>query len=336
MSISVTCECGQAFETSEANVGARVRCPDCGRELTVPKPAPPPELLYLPELPESTATSGKAIASLALGVLFFFACLSGVPAIMLGRKALLDIKLSGGRLGGSGMAVAGIIFGLIGCLLTLGLFLPAVRSPREAAQRAQCTNYLKQIGLAMHHYHDTYGSLPTAAITDKNGRALLSWRVTILPYLESGDLYAKFHLDEPWDSLHNRSLIGAMPSVYACPSDRTAKPGMTGYQVVIGADTAFTSDFRSLQFKDFSDGLSDTIVVLEAKPGVPWTKPEDLQFGMGLPLVGLGNPDGFHVNGYNALFADGSVRFLKYSIDPMVFHALLTRNGNEVISFDQY
>ncbi len=225
---------------------------------------------------------------------------------------------------------------MIGCLFTLALLMPATRSAREAARRAQCTNNLKQIGLAMHNYHEANGTLPPAAITDKNGKPLLSWRVAILPYLESGDLYSRFHLDEPWDSPHNHSLLGAMPSIYACPSDRTLKPETTGYQAVIGPRTAFTPDYRPLPFQDFTDGLMNTVVVVETYRGVPWTKPEDLTFDMNPQLSGLGNPHGYHVNGFNALFADGSVRFLKSSIAPRVLGALLTRNGSEAIPLDSY
>jgi prepilin-type processing-associated H-X9-DG protein len=298
----------------------------------VPKPAPRPEVEFIPWEPEPSVTSGKAIASLALGALFFFACLSGVPAILLGRQALGDIHLSGGRLKGRGMAVAGIVLGLIGCLFTASLLLPAIRSSREAARRAQCVDNLKQIGLAFHNYHKANGSLPPAAITDKNGRPLLSWRVAILPYLESRPLYSKFHLDEPWDSRHNLSLLDPMPLVYACPSDRTRKPGMTGYEAVIGPDTAFTPDFKSLPFQDFTDGLENTLLVGESRRCVPWTEPEDLPLDMSIPLTGLGSHHGYHNNGFNALFADGSVRFLKNSITPSVLGALLTRNGSQDVS----
>ena len=66
----------------------------------------------------------------------------------------------------------------------VALLLPAVQSAREAARRAQCVNNLKQIGLAMHNYESANGVFPPAAITDKQGKALLSWRVAILPYIE--------------------------------------------------------------------------------------------------------------------------------------------------------
>ena len=335
MSISVTCECGRRFETPEANAGCRAPCPDCGRELTVPKPAPLSEVLFISAEAAPAVNSGKAVASLTLGVLFFFACLSGVPAILLGRQALSDIGRSGGRLRGRGMAVAGIVLGLIGCLFTVAL-MPATRSAREAARRAQCVNNLKQIGLGMADYESANGCLPPAAITDKNGRPLLSWRVAIVPFLEASPLYSKFHLDEPWDSPHNLTLLNPTPRFYACPSDSTLKPGMTGYQAVIGPDMAFTPDFKPLRLQDFTDGLSGTFLVGESRRAVPWTKPEDLSFDMTLPLRGLGSHHGYHNNGFNALFADGFVRFLKITIAPSVLGALLTPSGNEVVSPDSY
>jgi prepilin-type processing-associated H-X9-DG protein len=316
----------------EETAGRRAQCPKCGQLLTIPEAAPPPEVVYIPVEPEPIATSAKAIVSFVLGLLFVFACITGLPAILIGRAALDDIARSGGRLRGRRLAIAGIVLGLIGCLFTLAWLMPATRSAREAARRSQCINNLKQIGLAMHNYHEANGHLPAAAITDRNGRPLLSWRVTILPYLESSPLYSQFHLDEPWDSPHNLSLLTPTPSVYVCPSDKTWKPGMTGYQAVVGPSTAFTPDFAPLTFQDFTDGSDRTLLIGETRRLVPWTKPEDLPFDTPDALAGLGSDHGYHDNGFNVLFADGSVHFLKRSITPSILRALLTRNGNEVVS----
>jgi hypothetical protein len=88
-----------------------------------------------------------------------------------------------------------------------------LKSARAQAGRAQSVNNLKQIGLALHNYHDVYKSFPPAAIYSKDGKPLLSWRVAMLPYLHTsqGNLLKKFRLDEPWDSEHNRALIARMP-----------------------------------------------------------------------------------------------------------------------------
>ncbi len=331
MSISVTCECGRHFEAPETTVDRHVRCSGCGREFQVPEPEPLPEAELIPWELESPVNSGKAIASIVLGCLFFFACLSGLPAILLGRRALIDIRQSKGRLKGRGMAIAGIVLGVAGCFFTVLLLLPMVRSARGAARRAECTNNIKQIGIAILNYHQSYGCLPPAAIRDKDGRPLLSWRVAIMPNMLSDDLHSRFHLNEPWDSPHNLTLLDSMPSVYACPAEQPPKPGMTNYVVVIGPDTAFTPDFKPLTLADFINGTSNTILFGETRRGVPWTKPEDLDMDMNVPLMGLGSDHGYHDNGFNVVFADGSVRFLKSSIDPVVLGQLLRRNGPRVL-----
>src|SRR5262249_54507479 len=71
------------------------------------------------------------------------------------------------------------------------LLLPAVQSARAAARRAQSTNNLKQIGLAMHNFHSSNGRFP-ADIVDNEGKPLLSWRVAILPFVEQQALFNEF------------------------------------------------------------------------------------------------------------------------------------------------
>ncbi len=350
MTIIVTCACGRLVECSGSEGGHWIRCPACGRELEIPRIGPPaagrePSVDRRPPLmapasaptPVPAPTNAKAIASLGLGLIFFLGCLSGLPAIVMGIKALRELRESKRPARGRGLAIAGIALGVFNCLLTVAFMMPAVRSSREAARRAQCTNNIKQIGLAMHNYLEDNGCLPPAAITDKNGRPLLSWRVLILPYLEQRQLFTQFRLDEPWDSPHNRALLERTPSVYQCPSDRELPPGMTGYQVVVGPDTPFPPDGRPVKIGEITDGASNTLLVGESRHVVPWTKPEDQSPGtILLPDRGLGSHHGYHNNGFNALFVDGSVLFLRSTIDRGVLEALTTRNGNETIQRDQY
>ena len=210
----------------------------------------------------------------------------------------------------------------------VALLLPAVQAAREAARRSQSTNNLKQIGLAMHNYHDTYRSLPARATFDKEGKPLLSWRVHVLPFIEQNNLYKQFHLDEPWDSPHNRQLIPKMPLVYRNPSN-PAPPGTSDYLAVAGEGLSFDGT-KGRQFSEFRDGTSNTILVLEADPSraVVWTRPDDWQCSAERPLDGLGKA---HPGGFMALFADGSVRFISVSIDPKIFQAMLTIAGGEAI-----
>jgi prepilin-type processing-associated H-X9-DG protein len=98
---------------------------------------------------------------------------------------------------------------------------------------------------------------------------------------------------------------------------------------VIGPDTAFTPNFKPLhsRFQDFPDGLDHTLLVGESRRCVPWTKPEDLPLDTRVPLTGLGSHHGNHNDGFNVLFGDGSVRFVKSSITPETLEAILSRNG---------
>jgi prepilin-type N-terminal cleavage/methylation domain-containing protein/prepilin-type processing-associated H-X9-DG protein len=223
-----------------------------------------------------------------------------------------------------------VVISIIGVLIAL--LLPAVQAAREAARRAQCTNNLKQVALAMHIAHDASGHFPPAAIRDREGKPLLSWRVAILPSIEQAALYNKFHLDEPWDSPHNRQLIPYMPPIYACPSD-PAEKGMTHYQVFTGKGAAFDSR-EGTKLQDMTDGTSNTFMVAEGKDPVPWTRPDDIAVApeeLTREVVGSRHPGGF-----NAALCDGSVRFIKMSVNPLVFRALVTCNGGEVISAADY
>ncbi len=215
----------------------------------------------------------------------------------------------------------------------VALLLPAVSSARQAAQRAQSVNNLKQIGLAMHNYHATYNEFPAEAICDKAGKPLLSWRVAILPFIEQQELYNEFHLDEPWDSPHNKPLLDKMPAVYRSTRNQPNDPNSTFYQVFVGKGALFNKA-EGVQLQTITDGTSNTIMAFEAGKAVPWSKPEDIEYDPEKPLPMFGGP-GF-AGGFNAAFADGSVHFLSNSIDKMVLHALITRAGGEVIGAGEF
>jgi len=186
-----------------------------------------------------------------------------------------------------------------------------------AAKRYQSDNYLRSIALAMHNYHSTNGNFPPAYSANKDGAPLLSWRVHILPYFDQDVLYAQFHLDEPWDSPHNKKLIDKMPERYRSPVSAVG-PGMTNYQTVRGPNTMFPSD-KGLRKADIRD-LSNTIMLLEVsdKKAVIWTKPDDFEFNEKDPT------DGLMVSQAACLAAlgDGSVRFIT---DPQEWKNLYIR-----------
>lgn len=211
---------------------------------------------------------------------------------------------------------------------------PIVESGRVAITGLQSRNNLKQMALAMHNYQDTVEekSLPPAALCDRQGHPLLSWRVLILPYVENQSLYNRFHLDEPWDSPHNLRLLAQMPKVYKSPYPQdTDKPYHTHYRVFVGKGAAFEGSRRLRIPEDFPDGTSNTLLIIEATEAVPWTKPAELSFDRNRPssMRSWRNPLTFQ-----AAMADGSVRSIDRSVTESTLRAAITRNGGDKLGED--
>jgi hypothetical protein len=175
-------------------------------------------------------------------------------------------------------------------------------------------------------YNDANNAFP--APDGRRMKVGLSWRVHLLPYVEQGQLHNEFNQDEPWDSAHNLKLIEKMPKVYASPlvSD---PPGQTRYKVFSGKGAAFEPG-RELRPTEFTDGVSNTILIVGGGRPVAWTKPDDIEFTGGevqpsvLALPGQ--------TGCNVCLGDGSVHWIELSrINPRTLKALITRNGGELL-----
>jgi hypothetical protein len=223
----------------------------------------------------------------------------------------------------------------VGGAVLPALLLPAVQKVREAAGRATSSNNLKQMALAMHNYNDAYqGKLPAHAIYSKDGKPLLSWRVAILPFIEQSDLYNQFHLDEPWDSEHNKALIAKMPKVYLPPNAPPTKaPGMTYYQIFVGGGAPWERSPKQPSIpRTFVDGTSNTIMIAEAGDPVIWTKPDDLPYDPAKPLPKLGNA--WNPAGFLVALADGSVRSISPTISEKTMRAAITAAGGETLGPD--
>jgi len=217
----------------------------------------------------------------------------------------------------------------------LETLLAAIAAPvgqaQASAQRQLCTVNLKNLALGMHIYHDKHKQFPSAASHDQNGKPLLSWRVHLLPYLnlDQQKLYEQFHLDEPWDSEHNKQLISQMPDVFACPSADLRAAGKTTYLLPTGPNAVFQVS-EGVRFRDIADGLSNTVMIVDAAPAraVDWTKPQDIEIDQKRPLDGLG---GQHEKTFAAAFCDGSVHQLPTDIALQTLRWLLDpKDGNPI------
>jgi hypothetical protein len=154
-----------------------------------------------------------------------------------------------------------------------------------------------------------------------------------------------FHLNEPWDSPHNRKLIPRMPATFATPGDPAAAQGMTHYRAFVGKDTAFPLKSRYWRNKpelniqlglliphNFPDGPNRTFLVVETTDAVPWSKPDELIYEPGKPLPALGLPSS---HGFHAVFADGSVTFLPKNLSEKTLRALITPAGGETLDLTE-
>ena len=226
-----------------------------------------------------------------------------------------------------------IIFGgaallMVPCLIAL--LLPAVQQAREAARRTQCKNNLRQIAMAMHIYHDTYGSFPPAVTYSSDGQPMHSWRVLLLPFLNERPLYNQYNMNEPWNSHWNSQLLSRMPKVYACPS---APPGTgeTHYAVPVGAKTMFPPE-RAVSIREITDGTSNTIMVVETHgSNLNWMAPVDVTVGVGMPEAQPVSFSSNHLGGIHIALADGSVRFLSSKVPSETLDRLLMPDDGRVV-----
>ncbi len=209
----------------------------------------------------------------------------------------------------------------------------------EAVHRNTCSHHIQRITLAMLLYEREHGALPPAWSVDAKGNPLHSWRVLLLPYLGHEALYDKIHLDEPWDSEHNRQFHGEDMVVYRCPSDPVAGSGQTTYSVVVGPDVAFQAG-QGKRLADFGPHSDDMILLVERLGPVGWMEPTreisqaDADRGMHEMETGLPTSSkcigSHHRSVANIGFRNGAVQSLSpigcdYSPDGSSGKSVLTR-----------
>jgi prepilin-type N-terminal cleavage/methylation domain-containing protein/prepilin-type processing-associated H-X9-DG protein len=176
--------------------------------------------------------------------------------------------------------------------ILIGLLLPAVQKVRAAAARTSCTNNLKQIGLALHNYHDTNNHLPGNIRPSTTGTVRVRWVTFLLPYFEEDNLYKAYRQNVNWSDPVNLPVTSQRLKIFNCPStpdaDRLDGAPESGWAGIVaagdysgiygvdprlvslglaevgGVDRGAISKTRKLKFADFVDGLSNTLHVTES------------------------------------------------------------------------
>lgn len=250
-----------------------------------------------------------------------------------------------------------VVIAIIAVLI--GLLLPSVRRVREPAARAQCQNNLKQLMFAFHEYQSMSGSdvpstqsFPQGCLgSGSTPEERLSWIVALLPYLEQHSLYQQFDREKGYAG--NLPATQTHVRVLMCPAAKQTekKEAVTTYIAMsgIGPEAArhpagasgngFMGFDRLTSLAMIEDGTSNTIALMETRSNLgPWARggssnlrgyvPTDL------PLHGDQRPFGGHDSGMQAAMADGSVRFLRSTIDPMQLAAAITINGGEQVGLE--
>jgi hypothetical protein len=231
--------------------------------------------------------------------------------------------------------------------------IPPIDDPALVAEAAA---RLKTIGVALQKCMSEKGELPSgiAGPMDQIG---LSWRVQLLPYLGEEELFKQFHLDEAWDSAHNKSLLAKMPSIYESPG-RSQPPGHTSVQGIEGPSAAFRpydgfvpnatagkagkgntgpatapgAAIRGRKLAEFKDGMSNTLLVTEGRYPVEWTKSIDLGFfPFGTTPARVPALGGIYKGGFHGLMGDGRVVFFPESVPEESMTKLVTINKGEVL-----
>lgn len=260
-----------------------------------------------------------------------------------------------------------VILALI-AVTAAGLCIPAISKVNEASRRTQCVNNLKQIGVAIHAYHDfnrmfpkAIASVPTDQFTPEKQA---SWQWLISAYVESRmDPKFKMNIDKPWDDPENEYVLSFGHGIYMCPSSPhthsessfnfTTYVGITG----VGKDAAWlpANDpkagifgyTRTVSTKDITDGASSTMMIAEtgrdngiwAKGGFTTARGIDRDEPKYLDEDGQFNS--FHrsrflsyVSVTNLLMADGSVKYLRNDASDALFEALATCAGGDKVHAD--
>ncbi len=278
-----------------------------------------------------------------------------------------------------------VVIAIIGILI--GMLLPAVQQVREAARRTACLNNIRQIGLALHNYESAFGKFPAGWNTNDETAYIeepgWGWSAKILPFVEQQNLFDQIDFDIAIDDPIHEQLVQSRIEIYMCPSDPARElvnldvhiehghphpyqggghnhdelwVGRSNYSGVFGnteielspenGNGSFFANSK-IEFRDYTDGLSNTMIVGERRNDVGTISWVGLVPEVDEPasrIVGSADhapndPDGhfedfrsYHAGGINVALADGSGHFVRETIDEVVFQALASRADGEIVS----
>lgn len=212
-------------------------------------------------------------------------------------------------------------------LFIVALFLPGTGS-REASPRTKCKNNLKQFGIALDNYRETYGTYPPAYTVDEKGNRLHSWRSLILPFMDLNPVYIQIDFSKPWDHPANADVRDIGIWNLHCVSAKIPETSTT-YQVVISPQGLFYDD-KPRKLSDVTDDHDQTFLVVEVPDdqAVHWMSPYDTNEQTFLNISEKSQLQ--HEDGFQAVMVDGSVRFFNIKEMPAERRkSMITIAGND-------
>lgn len=257
---------------------------------------------------------------------------------------------------------------IIGILIAL--MLPAVQSARASAHRTACRNQLRQLGLALHNYHDSHNSFPAGSYVMGPSfptQTGWGWGSMILPQIEQTPLYTQLDFNRGTAVGTNLPIISTTLPIFRCPTETApdiiritplVHPPLDLASGNYVGSSGILSEMSNTKMRDITDGTSNTLLLGErlVQVGVNSTLPftsawcghvafvDEVEYrsvphlhASKFHMINSSESDplcfgGRHAGGSHFVFADGSGRFLNQNMDADVFEALGTVNGNEAVS----
>jgi prepilin-type N-terminal cleavage/methylation domain-containing protein/prepilin-type processing-associated H-X9-DG protein len=245
-----------------------------------------------------------------------------------------------------------VVIAIIGILTAM--LLPAIQQVREAARRTSCSNRLRQIGIGLQLHHDSKSVFPPGGIewrpSPSSSNRQLAWSVFLLPFIEQKNTYDLLDLSQAFDSAANEEAAKTTIDLYICPSglrgaELSDGRGPCDYGGIYGERINSPNNppkglmiyDQSFRHSDILDGASNTIIVAEDSG---WSDGQwingrnifDQAFAINAAPEFENDIRSEHAGGANAVFADGSVRFLSEQMDLPTLGAICTRAKREIVA----